>query len=161
ALNELHDAVGRLESLRRATELAPRFANAHAEMGHAFFSLNRTDEALASFRRATEIDPANISGHAGLTVVYLDRKDWALAAAAWRAAASLEAPQVEEGCTTSVALGSLTGYSMFSARELATGLIRLNRFNDLVGLCVDVNKGSGPQNTDFGRVHPFDKGPDS
>jgi|GEM_PF-6477508 len=157
ARNELNDQDGRIESLRRAIELAPRFATAHAELGHALFRSDRTDEAFTAFRRAIELDPVSISGHAGECMVYLLRQDWVLAAAAWRAAATLEYPKFEEGCTTSYASGSLAGATLVYARELARGLIRLERFNDLVGLCVGLRTTSDrPQTINFGHTFLVD-----
>jgi len=66
----------RIAALRRAVELAPRFVDAHAQLGKALLEAKLEDEALSSFIRTTDLDPNNLSGHAGQCLVSIRRKDW-------------------------------------------------------------------------------------
>jgi hypothetical protein len=111
-------------------------------MGFALcYDLQRDDEALVSFRRATELDPANLPGHVGQLVIHNKRKEWVSAAAAFRAAATLDETIGEEGCQNSNAGAVLSVYMSEAAPTIAKELMRLDRYNDLTTLCVDIQKG--------------------
>src|SRR5262249_49127735 len=53
-------------ALRRATELLPEFAMAHANRGRALAALGRTDEAIAALRQAARLEPGVALRHVEL-----------------------------------------------------------------------------------------------
>ena len=48
-----------VENYRRVIDLAPRWLEAHINLGVALYQMGRTDEAQAAFRSAVQIDPTN------------------------------------------------------------------------------------------------------
>ena len=127
----------RIAALQRAIALAPRFANAHAQLGAAFRNAKRYDEAFESSLRATQFDPTNKVGQAGLIVSYLERKDWVLVARTVRILERLIEPE-DELCLNKILNEGAKFYAWGSISvlesKLADGLIKLNRFYDLVDL---------------------------
>jgi tetratricopeptide (TPR) repeat protein len=68
---------------RRALELNPNHAEAHAFYGHFLATIGRLDEGLAHSKRAVELDPfdAMLQGLYGVALCFHERYDDALAAA--------------------------------------------------------------------------------
>ena len=55
-----------MASYRRALEIKPNYAEAHNNMGLAFQTLWRLDDAVASYRRALQINPDSAEAHNNL-----------------------------------------------------------------------------------------------
>jgi tetratricopeptide (TPR) repeat protein len=70
------DPAAALEHFTRATQLQPRFAEAHSNRGVAFQALKRWDEALASFRRVLEIDPRHADALFNQAIVLGEMQRW-------------------------------------------------------------------------------------
>jgi tetratricopeptide (TPR) repeat protein len=66
--------------LRRALEIRPGFAEAHAYLSHLLICVNRPDEALAEMNKALEIDPNNelFRSLSGIVLVAARRFDEAI-----------------------------------------------------------------------------------
>ncbi|HUQ75430.1 MAG TPA: tetratricopeptide repeat protein, partial [Burkholderiales bacterium] len=60
-----------IDAFRRAIELQPGMADAHAGLGHALRDLDRKTEALAVFRHALELDPDNVMARWSMTMAQL------------------------------------------------------------------------------------------
>jgi len=62
---------------KRITEIAPNYAQAHAQLASALKSLGQAEEAEAAFKKAYEYDPNHKKIRSGLAHLYLnmDRKD--------------------------------------------------------------------------------------
>ena len=77
------DWAGAAPEWRRALELDPNSANAHAYYAHYLANLGRIDEALSHSRRALELDPFNALYHGMYSTVlmYQRRHEEALAEA--------------------------------------------------------------------------------
>jgi len=52
-----------IEPLQQAVKLAPRFARAQENLGHAYLMLNRLDEAHTHLKLAAKLDPQSASAH--------------------------------------------------------------------------------------------------
>jgi len=55
--------VSQMEAARRALELAPTLAEAHAALGHAYLEARNTPAALRAARRAVELKPSYAEAH--------------------------------------------------------------------------------------------------
>jgi TolB-like protein/DNA-binding winged helix-turn-helix (wHTH) protein/Flp pilus assembly protein TadD len=63
-------------ALRRAIDLDPRYAWAHASLGHLLSQSGRHGEALAAMRRARELDPQNAMTYALSSQVAFQARDY-------------------------------------------------------------------------------------
>ena len=125
--------TSRIAALQRAVELAPRFANAHAQLGYAYHAAKREEAALASFIRSTELDPKNIPGLSGLCLCYLLRRDWVMASKTYRRLATVPNTH-DDFCLSSYASFGLGGAMDVLAQRLAKGLLRSENYFELVEL---------------------------
>ena len=87
-LAEAHYAVGYLNwilewdwpaaetAFRRAIDLDPRYAWAHASLGHTLSQSGRHSEALAAMRRARELDPQNAMTYALSSQMAFQARDY-------------------------------------------------------------------------------------
>ena len=120
-------------AFQRATALAPRFAFAHAELGHALQAAGRHTEAVRAYHRALECDPKNYSAHIGLSSDYLVTGEWQRAAAALCDMAAIGDAEFtpEIGCENSFAGGFFGVKLEAHSRQMASELIRGRRYHDL------------------------------
>lgn len=65
-----------LKFFKRAVQLDPDAAYAHALLGHEYAVAEETDKALASFRTAVSIDPRNYVAWFGIATVYARQERW-------------------------------------------------------------------------------------
>lgn len=70
------DFANASDTARKALELEPDSAVAHATLGEAAVAAGNLDGAEESFRRAVELDPETARAHAGLAQIYFDREDY-------------------------------------------------------------------------------------
>jgi tetratricopeptide (TPR) repeat protein len=86
----VRDALG---EMRKATELAPRDADAFYYLGRLYFSADNAPMALQAYEKTVELDPAHLKGYTqmGQTLEVLGRFD--AAAKAYRAAIEIEQKQ--------------------------------------------------------------------
>ena len=56
---------------RRASELDPKYATPHNNLGLALFRQGKADEAIAEYRHAIELDPKYANPHADLGAALL------------------------------------------------------------------------------------------
>ncbi|WP_068141137.1 tetratricopeptide repeat protein [Limnochorda pilosa] len=77
-------------SLSRAVALAPEWAEAHYELGKAYYLNLENDRAVVEFNRALEKDPALARAHTGLGLVAMVRGRPAEAAAQLRIAQAMD-----------------------------------------------------------------------
>jgi len=68
---------GAVQSLRKAVELKPNLAEAHAYFSHVLFTLKRPDEAMGHIEEALKLDPFNplIQGLYAMDLMYIHRYD--------------------------------------------------------------------------------------
>jgi non-specific serine/threonine protein kinase len=59
-----------IECERKAIELNPKLANAHAWLGAALRDVDRVDEAIAAFREALRLEPEDAGARSGLARLY-------------------------------------------------------------------------------------------
>lgn len=65
-----------LKFFKRAVQIDPDAAYAHALLGHEYAVAEETDKALASFRTAVSIDPRNYVAWFGIATVYARQERW-------------------------------------------------------------------------------------
>ncbi|KAJ8716013.1 hypothetical protein PYW08_013298 [Mythimna loreyi] len=65
-----------LKFFKRAVQLNPEAAYAHALLGHEYAVAEETDKALSSFRAAVAIDPRNYVAWFGIATVYARQERW-------------------------------------------------------------------------------------
>lgn len=65
-----------LKFFKRAVQLDPSAAYAHALLGHEYAVAEETDKALSSFRTAVSIDPRNYVAWFGIATVYARQERW-------------------------------------------------------------------------------------
>ncbi|CAG4947129.1 unnamed protein product [Parnassius apollo] len=65
-----------LKFFKRAVQINPDAAYAHALLGHEYAVAEETDKALASFRTAVSIDPRNYVAWFGIATVYARQERW-------------------------------------------------------------------------------------
>jgi tetratricopeptide (TPR) repeat protein len=112
-----------VESLQRATELRPGFADAHNDLGRLLLALGRTDAAIASCRRALELRPRFAAALGNLANAERARGALAAAIEGYRRVIALE-PALAE------AHGNL-GTALIEAGETEAGIAALRRALEL------------------------------
>ncbi|CAG4962566.1 unnamed protein product [Colias eurytheme] len=65
-----------LKFFKRAVQINPDAAYAHALLGHEYAVAEETDKALSSFRTAVSIDPRNYVAWFGIATVYARQERW-------------------------------------------------------------------------------------
>jgi len=75
-LNALHDAVSATSAYRRAIELAPKSAGAHAGLGAALLSQSDRSGALAAFEQAAVLAPSNPLPHIALGRIHAGQQQY-------------------------------------------------------------------------------------
>ncbi|KAM3966158.1 cell division cycle protein 27 [Aphomia sociella] len=65
-----------LKFFKRAVQIDPDMAYAHALLGHEYAVAEESDKALASFRTAVSIDPRNYVAWFGIATVYARQERW-------------------------------------------------------------------------------------
>ncbi|KAI5637114.1 anaphase-promoting complex, cyclosome, subunit 3 domain-containing protein [Phthorimaea operculella] len=65
-----------LKFFKRAVQIDPDAAYAHALLGHEYHVAEETDKALVSFRTAVSIDPRNYVAWFGIAAVYAKQERW-------------------------------------------------------------------------------------
>lgn len=65
-----------LKFFKRAVQIDPDAAYAHALLGHEYAVAEETDKALVSFRTAVSIDPRNYVAWFGIATVYARQERW-------------------------------------------------------------------------------------
>ncbi|XP_046968398.1 cell division cycle protein 27 homolog [Vanessa cardui] len=65
-----------LKFFKRAVQIDPDAAYAHALLGHEYAVAEETDKALSSFRTAVSIDPRNYVAWFGIATVYARQERW-------------------------------------------------------------------------------------
>ncbi|CAG9088480.1 unnamed protein product [Plutella xylostella] len=65
-----------LKFFKRAVQLDPEGAYAHALLGHEYAGAEETDKALESFRKSVSIDPRNYVAWFGIATVYARQERW-------------------------------------------------------------------------------------
>ncbi|XP_053606232.1 cell division cycle protein 27 homolog [Plodia interpunctella] len=65
-----------LKFFKRAVQIEPDLAYAHALLGHEYAVAEESDKALASFRTAVSIDPRNYVAWFGIATVYARQERW-------------------------------------------------------------------------------------
>ena len=67
------DSSGQIDLALAQRDRFPRMAAAHRNLGWAYLSNKRYDEARASFQDALALDPADIDAHRGIAEAWLDQ----------------------------------------------------------------------------------------
>jgi len=91
--------------LKRAVEIDPAFADAHNQLGVAYFQKKDVDNAFTSFSKALEYNPANATYYSNIGLVYSARNDIQGSLRAFQKAVALD-PNYTEGLAN---LGSTYG----------------------------------------------------
>lgn len=109
-----------LRYLRRACQVAPREAIAHANLGAAYLKLSKPDEAVSELHLALKFDPRNGGALSNLGQALLLKAQPAEAAKAFAAAAALQPSDSALEYNLALAL-----YESKSLREAAAALERI------------------------------------
>ena len=88
--DNLRDYVKAEEAFRKATELEPKNALAHNNLGNALYHQRKWDEAIAEYRKAVELDPKCAQYHGGLGNALRMQKNPQEAIAEYRKAVELD-----------------------------------------------------------------------
>ena len=85
------DYEGAIACFRKALELDPKYANAHANLGNALKAKGQVDEAVACYQKAIALDPKYASAHVRLAAILCDiKRDYDGAIACCRQAIALD-----------------------------------------------------------------------
>ncbi len=115
-----------ISELRKSIEIYHHFADAHIQMGVAYFKLNNPDSALICYQEALNINPSNATTHNNIGTVLFTKGDYQQALTAFNKATSLDPRYAEAYANTGSALGMMKRYdealaSLFNAIKYDPG----------------------------------------
>jgi serine/threonine protein kinase/tetratricopeptide (TPR) repeat protein len=122
---DIEDRSHAVAELRRATQLAPRFARAFGQLALTLKKA-KNPEASAAAHKAIEIDPQNICGQAVLLWDFVSKKDYIEAAKVYWRLAEMKlhgGPSEDWTFERNYALGAMAG----AIDYIQVGLIRVGR----------------------------------
>jgi tetratricopeptide (TPR) repeat protein len=110
-----------LEALEHAARWRPRSDASTAELALAYLAAGKPDKALSIVGPVVAADPRNVVARRLLGKAYYDMRDFARAAAEWRAALELEPNDVETGFT--LGLAHLQMRDLEGAKRVFAGMV--------------------------------------
>jgi lipopolysaccharide biosynthesis regulator YciM len=107
ALRDSGHADEAIASFRRALEIDPQYAQAHANLGDALLALGELAEAAASYRRAIELDPRTANTHNNLGKALILQGNWDEAIQSFRRVLEIDARHAPAYINLGIALDAL------------------------------------------------------
>ncbi|MDQ3051231.1 MAG: tetratricopeptide repeat protein [Bacteroidota bacterium] len=109
--NEKNQTLQRgISELKKSIEIYPGFADAHTQMGVAYFKLANNDSAMVSYQRALNLNPGYPTIHNNIGTVYFARQQYPEALQAFLKATQLDPRYSEAHANAGSAYGMMQQY---------------------------------------------------